>query len=250
MSDKQLPTLRPGDSHMESLIEAAIQGHADTRDAMRWLVRQLVPVTQPVMLNGLTEAETYATASVMGIAKATQPAEVTDDLVEKATVETFQKTGADLIPEVAATFARAIISLRPVQVPMTDEQADALATEAFGEYMCDLNDDIELALVRKVEAHHGITAQADLWCIHIPGPDEVHAAPSKEAADHMAAKHNAAMATFYSSGAPNLEFAPSIENVQAVAIKWPYDQQSHADELREFDYASWGITTQAKKEGV
>ena len=41
-----LPTLRPGDSHMESLIEAAIQGHADTREAMRWLVRQLVPATQ------------------------------------------------------------------------------------------------------------------------------------------------------------------------------------------------------------
>lgn len=91
-------------------------------------------------------------------AQATQ-VEVTDDLVEKARVETFQKTGADLIPEVAATFARAILALRPVQVQMTDEQADALATEAFGEYMCDLNDDIELALVRKVEAHHGITAQ-------------------------------------------------------------------------------------------
>lgn len=88
-------------------------------------------------------------------AQATQ-VEVTDDLVEKARVETFQKTGADLIPEVAATFARAILAMRPVQVPMTDEQADALATEAFGEYMCDLSDDIELALVRKVEAHHGI----------------------------------------------------------------------------------------------
>lgn len=93
----------------------------------------------------------------------------------------------------------------------------------------------------------GITAQADLWCIHIPGPDEVHAAPSKEAADHMAAKHNAAMATFYSSGAPNLEFAPSIENVQAVAIKWPYDQQSHADELREFDWSGWGLTKKDDK---
>ena len=43
-----LPTLRPGDSHMESLIEAAIQGHASTRDAMRWLVRQVMkPDQQP-----------------------------------------------------------------------------------------------------------------------------------------------------------------------------------------------------------
>lgn len=49
MSNKQqhpLPTLQPGGSHAESLIEAAIQGHASTRDAMRWLVRQLVPATQ------------------------------------------------------------------------------------------------------------------------------------------------------------------------------------------------------------
>lgn len=41
--------------------------------------------------------------------------------------------------------------------PMTEEQAEALATEAFGEYMCDINDDIELALVRKVETYHHIT---------------------------------------------------------------------------------------------
>jgi len=38
------PGLRVGDSHMESLIEAAIQGHAGTRDAMRWLVRQIARV--------------------------------------------------------------------------------------------------------------------------------------------------------------------------------------------------------------
>lgn len=101
MSNKQLPTLRPDDSHMESLIEAAIQGHADTRDAMRWLVRQLVPVTQP--------------------------AEVTDEQIESE----FQQCGgkwngdqwviedADLHP-----FVRAILALRPVQVPMTDDQRE------------------------------------------------------------------------------------------------------------------------------
>lgn len=94
------------------------------------------------------------------------------------------------------------------------------------------------------EAHHGITPKDqpnDLWCIHIPGTDEVHAAPSKEAADHMAAKHNAAMATYYASGNLNLECAPPLESVQASVIKWPHDQQSHADELREFDWAGWGI---------
>jgi hypothetical protein len=37
------------DSHVESLIEAAIQGHASTRDAMRWLVQQIAkPVPDDV----------------------------------------------------------------------------------------------------------------------------------------------------------------------------------------------------------
>lgn len=228
MNDKQLPTLQPGDSHMESLIEAAIQGHASTHDAMRWLVRQLVP--------------------------AKQPAEVTDAEIEAL----FGKCGghwsgdqwviedADLHP-----FVRTILALRPVQVPMTEKQIgecidEVMLTSSYGTHHFGWA--IELA--RAIEAHHGITAQADLWCIHIPGPDEAHAAPSKEDADHMAAKHNAAMAYYYASGAPNLEFAPPLESVQAVVIKWPHDQQSHADELREFDYASWGITAQAKKEGV
>ena len=48
------PGLRVGDSHMESLIEAAIQGHAGTRDAMRWLVRQIAKVdAEPVQAGEL-----------------------------------------------------------------------------------------------------------------------------------------------------------------------------------------------------
>ena len=56
MNKNPLPTLKAGDSHMESLIEAAIQGHADTRDAMRWLVRQLVPARQPAEVTDEREA--------------------------------------------------------------------------------------------------------------------------------------------------------------------------------------------------
>lgn len=311
---------------------------------------------------------TLADGSVAPPAQTTQPAEVTDDLVEKATVETFQKTGADLIPEVAATFARAILALRPqaspdgrgtdaqilkereiarhaidgaiaagyagathpgadhwlaaahnagmriaeleramtpvpcntflvrdvaellgcsvpdvctafvqlgrgnrstnmaitpdealsvarhlalrpAQVPMTEGTA-----RQFVDWMKAQPEDREPTTIDGALAEFEVSIGTpngapphDPWCIHIPGPDEVHAAPSKEAADHMAAKHNAAMATFYSSGAPNLEFAPSIENVQAVAIKWPYDQQSHADELREFDWSGWGLTKKDDK---
>jgi hypothetical protein len=36
------------DSHIDSLIESAIQGHAGTRDAMRWLVRQLDTKKEPM----------------------------------------------------------------------------------------------------------------------------------------------------------------------------------------------------------
>lgn len=90
----QLPTLRPGDSHMESLIEAAIQGHASTREAMRWLVRQLVP--------------------------ATQPAEVTDAEIDALCLSL---TGFMTRKERDRAVARTILALRPVQVPMTDERS-------------------------------------------------------------------------------------------------------------------------------
>lgn len=99
-----LPTLQPGDSHMESLIEAAIQGHADTRDAMRWLVRQLVPATQPAEVT----------------------AEQIFDVLKQVDPE------AKRLPPGISKFARAILALRPVQVPMTDEvrerALDLLAT--------------------------------------------------------------------------------------------------------------------------
>ena len=38
------------------------------------------------------------------------------------------------------------------------------------------------------------TAPAEkLWCIHIPGPDDLCAAPDQQTAQKMADKHNAAM---------------------------------------------------------
>lgn len=228
MSNKQqppLPTLQPGDSHMESLIEAAIQVNADTREAMRWLVRQLVP--------------------------ATQPAEVTDERLLEIGREWTKEVGwYEFEVNDFIGCARAILALRPVQVPMTEGTA-----RQFVEWMKAQPEDREPTTIdgalAEFEVSIGIPNGApphDLWCIHIPGPDEVYAAPSKEAAEHMAAKHNAAMAMYYASGALNLEHSPPLESVRAVVIKWPHDQQSHADELREFDYASWGITAQAKKE--
>ncbi len=77
-----------------------------------------------------------------------------------------------------------------------------------------------------------------LWCIYIPGPCEVHAAPSKAAAEHMAARHNEAM-TRYFERYP--ERAPEpLAWTRAEVREWPHDEEAHADALAEFDAAAWG----------
>lgn len=102
-------------------------------------------------------------------------AEVTDDLVEKARGETFQKTGADLIPEVAATFARAILPLRPERVPMTERELELIdgmiAVQLDHAQRCDAISNRAMAekqkgwdmerveLLRRIRSF-GITAQA------------------------------------------------------------------------------------------
>ena len=84
---------------------------------------------------------------------AAQPAEVTDEQIESE----FQRCGgkwdgnqwviedADLHP-----FARAILALRPVQVPMTDEQVDSFMVDGRLHWLG------KRQLIRAVEAHHGI----------------------------------------------------------------------------------------------
>lgn len=76
-----------------------------------------------------------------------------------------------------------------------------------------------------------------LWAIHIPGPDEYHAAPSEAAARHMADKHNAAMTEYVAEKKPDW----GINYITASAVPWPSDAESHAEEMRDFDYAGWGL---------
>ena len=186
--------------------------------------------------------------------------DITDEQILQATrYIPYPREGAfpDEWQQYDIAVARAILALKPskvsVQVPMNLGGVVMCGYELFAGIMEDEvrevknsvliqfgSRDLLGAFLRWHDRTSGV--ERDLWCIHIPGPDEVHAAPSKDAADHVAAKHNAAMATYYASGATNLEFAPPIESVQAVAIKWPHDQQSHADELREFDWSAWGLT--------
>ena len=147
---RQLSTLQPGDSHSESLIEAAIQGHADTREAMRWLVRQLVPATQ---------------------------AEVTDEQIKEAFLAngfTIKDGHSDLKPYVYAA-ARAILALRPERVPMTPRETELIdgmiAVQLDHAQRCDAISNRAMAekqkgwdmerveLLRRIRSF-GITAQA------------------------------------------------------------------------------------------
>lgn len=77
-----------------------------------------------------------------------------------------------------------------------------------------------------------------LYAIHIPGPDEYHAAPSDEAAKHMAEKHNAAMQEWLLGRDDKHGLAPMTV---AQVAEWPFGPDSHAEEVKEFDYAEWGM---------
>jgi hypothetical protein len=66
-----------------------------------------------------------------------------------------------------------------------------------------------------------------LWAMLIPGPDDVWAMPSKEAAEEYAAKHNKAI----ESGLLAERFCLPKESVQARVIEWPYSAEAHAEAM-------------------
>lgn len=107
------------------------------------------------------------------IANAAQPSEVTDEQIESCALEagfSVESTGSiwavdgyvgTRVDPGLRKFARAILALRPVQVPITCEQVFAsdelmaLNGSLLGLSMCDL-----MRVIRIIEAHHGITANA------------------------------------------------------------------------------------------
>lgn len=80
-----------------------------------------------------------------------------------------------------------------------------------------------------------------LWCIYIPGPCDVYAAPSKEAAEHMAEQHNSAM-TAYLEGHPELldRWGVTLESIKAEVRAWDHGKDEHSEELAEFNADEWG----------
>lgn len=70
--------------------------------------------------------------------------------------------------------------------------------------------------------------KAERWCVHIPGPDDLYAQPSKEAADKLAAEHNRVMGEWYDSE-PRGPHYPVRESIMAEVIEWPHEPVSDAE---------------------
>jgi hypothetical protein len=69
----------------------------------------------------------------------------------------------------------------------------------------------------------------ELWCIHIPGPDDIHAARDREHAEQMANVHNAFMRRQFLRGWS--ENDPPFEGCLALVAPWPWDAAAHAEDL-------------------
>ncbi len=70
-----------------------------------------------------------------------------------------------------------------------------------------------------------------LWCLHIPGPDDVFAAPDRERAERWVAEHNAWLDRMFWEG--GIEFGGNWpERHDAVCIEWPWSSERHAEDLR------------------
>ena len=66
-----------------------------------------------------------------------------------------------------------------------------------------------------------------LWCVHLVGPDDVWAMPSKAAAEAEAARTNEAIAIEDAKHVGD----PHWPHARAIVIPWPYSADRHAEEL-------------------
>ena len=99
--------------------------------------------------------------ALQAIAQATQPAEVTDEQIA-ACVKRASTYGLPFVgllnpggapSNFSKRFTAEILALRPVQVPMTDEQIRSMCKQGW------VFETVK-QWVSVIEAHHGITAQA------------------------------------------------------------------------------------------
>lgn len=72
---------------------------------------------------------------------------------------------------------------------------------------------------------------SELWCVNVQGPDDVHAAPSKEAAEKRADELNA----FFAKGDAAHADDPHWPHLKAVVVPWMYSAESHAKGLLKWN---------------
>ena len=73
-----------------------------------------------------------------------------------------------------------------------------------------------------------------LWCVHVPGPDELWAEPSYAAAVATADRFNAMVRRKLAEQALG-ENDPPLASLLAVVTLWPGSAESHAAELARGD---------------
>lgn len=81
-----------------------------------------------------------------------------------------------------------------------------------------------------------MTEKDKLWCVHIPGPGDIYAMPSKADAESFAARHNAAIDEYWidvqrTKNKEQLELYPTINKIRARVIEWPWHPKEHAEQL-------------------
>ena len=66
-----------------------------------------------------------------------------------------------------------------------------------------------------------------LWALLIPGPDDLWAMPSKEAAEAAAKQHNSAV------DSDNWPLKGTVQRSMcyATAVEWPYSAEEHAESI-------------------
>lgn len=70
-------------------------------------------------------------------------------------------------------------------------------------------------------------SEQKLWAMHVPGPDDVFAMPSEEAAHESVVAHNKAVEEMGLAE----RFGMTSEQVSARVIEWPHSPESHAESM-------------------
>lgn len=76
-----------------------------------------------------------------------------------------------------------------------------------------------------------------LWAVHIEGPDDMRAAPSKDAAEQRAKEINDG----YELWAKRPDVSPNAPRWHAVVAPWPYDEAGHAEDVATWDRPDWSF---------